>query len=138
MNQVKQTILHDPENGKHGNCLSAVLASLLHIHIEDVPIFKEDTWLKDLNAWLRQFGLAYLSFPDSGFHTTLDHFGIHGLHHEIGGTTNRFTDVGHSCVAVDGLLVFDPHPSDDGLNTGIESHGIFVALCPWQLTRSKS
>ena len=33
-----QTILHDPDNGKIGNCLSAVLASLLHLPIELVPL----------------------------------------------------------------------------------------------------
>ncbi len=34
MKPTKQTVLHDPANGKHGNCLSAVLASLLHLPIE--------------------------------------------------------------------------------------------------------
>ena len=61
MKPTKQTILHDPAKGLHGNCLSAVLASLLHLPIEDVPLFiTPETWVKDLNAWLRPFGLAYL------------------------------------------------------------------------------
>jgi hypothetical protein len=132
MTPTKQTILHDPENGLHGNCFSAVLASLLHLPIETIPVFSDpDHWVKDLNAWLRPHGLAYLSFPDPAFSHTLSNFGIEGLHHEIGGMTTRWKDVGHSCVAEDGRLVFDPHPSDDGLNAGVETNGIFVALAPW-------
>lgn len=129
---IKQTVLHDPTKGQHGNCLSAVLASLLHLPIETIPTFNDpENWLKDLNAWLKPRNLAYLSFPDNGFDNLLRDFGISGLHHEIGGSTNRWTDVGHSCVGEDGKLVFDPHPSNDGLNKGINCQGIFVALKPW-------
>jgi hypothetical protein len=47
---VKQTVLHDPANGKVGNCFSAVLSSLLHIPIEDIPMFQDPlNWIKDLN-----------------------------------------------------------------------------------------
>jgi hypothetical protein len=135
---TKQTILHDPSNGLHGNCLSAVLASLLHLPIETVPVFSDpDHWLKDLNAWLRPYGLAYLSFPDTTFDLTLSNFGIKGLMHEIGGMSTRWKDVGHSCVAEDGQVVFDPHPSNDGLNAGVESSGIFVALEPWKWAHAR-
>lgn len=135
MKPTKQTILHDPANCLHGNCLSAVLASLLHIPIETIPTFYDpDNWLKDLNAWLRPYGLAYMSWSAENFPDTLAAFGITGMHHELGGRTKRFSDVGHACVAVDGELVFDPHPSNDGLNDGIESCGVFIALRPWELT----
>lgn len=131
---VTQTQLHDPANGKHGNCLSAVLASLLHIPIETIPVFSsKDTWLKDMNAWLRPRGLAYISFPQDGFDRMLSDFGIIGVHHEIYGGTTRFTDVGHACVGHDGQLVFDPHPSRDGLNASVEGHGLFIALEPWRM-----
>lgn len=134
MNPIKQTQLHDPANGVHGNCLSAVLSSLLHVDIATIPNFIDPQhWLQDLNAWLRPRGLAFLSFPAVGFQETLAIFGIEGLHHEIGGMTRRFTDVGHSCVAKDGHLVFDPHPSDDGLNSSVDTHGVFIALRPWEV-----
>lgn len=133
MTPTKQTILHNPKNGLHGNCLSAVLASLLHLPIESIPVFSDpENWLKDLNAWLRQYGLAYLSFPADGFNEVLSSFGIEGLHHEIAGMTTRFFDVCHACVAKDGYVVFDPHPSNDGLNVSVDSHGIFIALRPWE------
>lgn len=132
---VTQTVLHDPEKGLQGNCLSAVLASLLHMPIASIPVFSDPVhWLKDMNAWLRPHGLAYLSFPAEGFDEMLVNFGIEGLHHEIAGMTTRFADVAHACVAQDGRLVFDPHPSRDGLSAGVDSHGIFIVLEPWRVS----
>lgn len=129
MNPTEQTILHDPDNGKHGNCLSAVLASLLHVDIEVIPVFSNpDTWIVDLNRWLRTYGLAYVTLPNFD----LAAFGISGLFHEIAGNTSRSTDVPHACVAVDGKVTFDPHPSAAGLRS-VDSYGIFVALRPWEM-----
>ena len=133
MIEVKQTILHDPANGLHGNCLSAVLASLLRLPIEEVPIFSDErTWIKDLNAWLKPKGLAYLSFPGSDFPEMFAEFGITGVYHELGGTTSRFTYFGHACVGYNGSLVFDPHPSNNGLDI-VDSCGVFIALQPWKV-----
>jgi len=130
MTPTKQTVLHDPANGLHGNCLSAVLASLLHLPIDEVPLFiSPDTWVKDLNSWLRQFGLAYCMVED--FECHIDAYGIEGLWHEVSGNTTRSKDVTHACVAKDGEFVFDPHPDDTGL-TKITCHGFFIALEPWR------
>ena len=131
MNPVKQTVLHDPEKGKHGNCLSAVLASLLHLPIEDVPVFSAPypEWQNQLNEWLRPFGLAYIQVGD--FAKWCNDFGIRGCHHELGGSSPRNTDISHACVGVDGDLVFDPHPDNSGL-ANIEASGIFIALEPWR------
>lgn len=128
---VTQTVLHDPANGLHGNCLSAVLASLLHLAIEDIPVFSDaDRWVKELNAWLRPYGLAYLSFSAEGLPQLFADFGISGLHHGIAGVSPRFTDAHHACVAKDGVLVFDPHPSRAGLGS-LDSCGVFIVLEPW-------
>lgn len=129
MIETKQTILHDPANGKHGNCFSAVLASLLHIEIDTVPVFKNpQTWRKDLNVWLRQFGLCYMAV--NGFDAYAIQNGIKGLWHETAGATNRSNDVLHACVSEDCKVVFDPHPDGSGL-TNIEEHGVFISLNPW-------
>ena len=137
MTPTKQTVLHDPANGLHGNCLSAVLASLLHLPIDEVPLFiTPETWVKDLNAWLRPFGLAYCMVEDFDCH--IDAYGIEGLWHEVSGNTRRSADVTHACVAKDGEFVFDPHPDDTGL-TKITCHGFFIALEPWRaLTHNMS
>lgn len=127
-----QTVLHDPANGKIGNCLSAVLASLLHLPIELVPVFSDDvTWAKELNAWLRPYGLAYIHFGQ-GFRQSLSDFGIEGLHHEVAGPSPRLADTLHACVGLDCELVFDPHPSRDGLKS-LDTHGVFIALEPWRM-----
>lgn len=136
MKPTKQTILHDPENGKHGNCLSAVLASLLHLPIEVVPVFSNpDTWLRDLNLWLRPKGLAFLqiSFPDGW----LAQCGVEGCYHEVSGGSPRSNDVCHACVGVDGTVVFDPHPDNTKL-VGTLVHGMFVALRPWEVSRTNT
>lgn len=130
---TKQTVLHDPENGKTGNCFSAVLASLLHLRIEEVPLFAEsETWVSDLNHWLKQFGLAYIALSDFG--DSLEKQGISGLWHEVVGNTRRSHDVLHSCVGSDGQVCFDPHPDDSGL-TGVVAYGVFLALAPWRNAR---
>jgi len=133
MEYIKQTILHDPDKGLHGNCLSAVLASLLHLNIEEVPLFiTPSTWAKDMNGWLQQFGLAYCMVEDFDCH--IEAYGIKGLYHEIAGNTTRSTDVLHACVAKDGELIFDVHPDNTGL-TRITCYGFFIALRPWEVAQ---
>jgi hypothetical protein len=133
---TKQTILHDPANDKHGNCLSATLASLLHPPIDGVPVFNHpETWVKDLNAWLRPYGLAFCMVE--AFERQVDAYGISGLWHEVSGNTSRSADVYHSCVAKDAELVFDPHPDNSGL-TKISCHGFFIALEPWRMVTLSS
>lgn len=135
MKPTTQTILHDPENGQHGNCFSAVLASLLHLPIESIPVFSDsEDWRKKVNDFLRPYGLAYMIVSD--FNTYCEENGISGCHHEIAGFTKRSADVWHACVAADGNLIFDPHPSRSGL-TAAMTHGVFIALHPWRLAASK-
>lgn len=126
---TKQTTLHDPDNGVIGNCLSAVLASLLHLPIDKVPVFYSETWMKDLNTWLQQFGLAYCLID--GFDAYIDAYAIKGLWHEIYGNTIRSADVLHACVAKDGEFIFDPHPDDTGLKN-VVGYGFFIVLEPWR------
>ena len=135
MIEVQQTVMHDPENGKIGNCFSAVLASLLHLQIEEVPLFVSDGWLKDLNLWLRQFGLAYVVLD--GMREYCQEKGVLVLHHEIAGKSPRSTDsedgaFNHACVGIDGEFVFDPHPSNAGF-IGKGTCGVFIALEPWRM-----
>lgn len=129
MKPTKQTILHDPANGKHGNCFSAVLASLLHVPIDAVPVFSNpSSWQLQLNEWLRPYGLCYMQI--GGLKDWIDSVGIAGLHHEQAGNTLRSNDVLHSVVAVDCGPVFDPHPDDTGLTNNV-ANGVFVSLTPW-------
>lgn len=130
MQPTKQTILHDPENGVHGNCMSAVLASILHLPIEEIPIFSSSDWQIQLNNWLRKFGLAYL-MVDAAFKEALASHQVQNLYHEIYGISKRSNDTLHACVGKDGELVFDPHPDNSGL-TEVYGYGILILLNPWQ------
>lgn len=131
MIKVQQTIEHDPDNGKWGNCFSAVLASLLHLPIEDIPVFcKLGTWERDLNTWLRPYGLAFIQIRN--MEEVCEVAGIQGWHHEVYGTTVRGGDVLHANVGVDGRPVFDPHPDSTGL-VNVAGYGVFIALEPWRI-----
>ena len=132
--RVIQTVLHDPENGLHGNCFSAVLSSLLHVPIEDVPIFSDPiAWVKDVNNWLRPYGLAYLNVTDFAHHA--EGYGIEDCWHEMSGETKRSADLLHAVVGKDGQAIHDPHPDDSGLKV-VEASGIFIALHPWKMARA--
>lgn len=131
---TRQTVLHEPENGKHGNCFSAVIASLLHLPIEIIPTFcSRETWVRDVNAWLRPYGMCYipLRLELGDYKEWLTSLGIDDLWHEIVGPSPRSVDVNHACVASNGAVVFDPHPSDAGLKQ-ITSIGLFIPLQPWK------
>lgn len=131
MKPTTQTIL----SGQNANALQAVLASLLHLPIESIPVFSDSVdSLKEVNAFLRPYGMAYMIVSD--FDTYCEENGISGCHHEIAGFTKRSADVWHACVAADGQLIFDPHPSRSGL-TATMAHGVFIALHPWRLTEPK-
>lgn len=138
MIEVDQTILHDPANGKHGNCFSAVLAGLLHIPIDQVPVFSDTvTWRRHLNAWLRPHGLAFLNIRADGARQVFEAQGIEDCHHEVSGPSPRSADTLHSCIGRDCDLVFDPHPHRTGL-ADIEEIGVFIVLRPWDLIPQRS
>jgi hypothetical protein len=126
---LKQTKLHT--DTQKGNCFYATLASILHLNIEDIPNFEDGVWQKQLNEWLRQYGLAFLEVDDFG--DDCKRYNISGCYHEIGGYSERSNKRGHSCVGLDGTVVFDPHPSDTGLVKEFRQ-GIFISLEPWKLT----
>ena len=127
---LKQTKLHS--DVQKGNCFAATLASILHLNIEDIPEFENGKWQRQLNEWLSQYSLAFIELDD--FKTDCNLFGINGCHHEIGGYSERSKSRGHSCVGVDGEVVFDVHPSDAGLNS-IFRYGVFISLEPWKLVK---
>ena len=129
MRLQKQTIEHDPAHGRHGNCFSAVLAALLHLEVDQVPVFSGEDWDKHLNAWLAGYGLAWV--PVSNFDEVKEGLGILGCHHEVGSYTERGPTM-HAYVGVDGKIVYDP--SIEPLTPrGARHYGLLVALRPWEL-----
>lgn len=136
---VEQRALHNPEKGIMGDCFSAVVASMLHLPIEEVPLFaayEEGVWLKELNRWLFQYNLCYIAIQLDSAETAIEwiqNLGIKNLYHEAAGDSPRFPGTGHSTIGKDGMCIFDPHPEGTGVTN--EDHywvGLFVSLTPWK------
>lgn len=122
MKPQKQTIIHDPENGKVGNCLQACLSSLLDMDIDEVPHFaahRGPDWFDRMNDWLLSQGYWILTI------TAWDNqFTPHG-YCIANGTSPR--GIKHSVIAKDGSIVFDPHPDNTGLRE-IDSYWLVIKV----------
>ncbi len=125
MKPVDQTTFGAPG----GNCLSACIASLLELPIEEVPYFgppdrigTREEWGKNIEQWLNPRGFYSIMFP-------------HGLtfvppgFHILSGMSPR--GVRHSVVAHGERTVHDPHPSRGGLVL-VEDVTLLVPLDPKQ------
>ncbi len=101
--------------GRHdGNCFSACLASILEISIEEVPLFLGPYW-DDFLPWLKDRGLWASLYRRSEGH-------VPPGYSIAGGPSKRFAGKMHACVAYNGMVVHDPHPSRDGLPYGVEEY----------------
>lgn len=118
MKQVDQTIM-----GPEGNCLSACIASLLHLSVDDVPHFviHEDAW-KRMQQWLYERGLYPYNFavddPLDAANTPDGYYIITGR--------SPSGPCQHCVVACGPVIVHDPHPKRAGLATRDE----FLVLLP--------
>lgn len=102
MKPVVQTITIGDGSGRPGNCLQAAVASLLDLDLGHVPHFVEhDDWLERLVDFgaERGYRVAYRAHPVA--------FGL------AFGRSPR--NAAHAVVCLDGEIVWDPHPSRDGL-----------------------
>lgn len=108
---VTQTKLYrpegHPEGRQRGNCQRAAMASLLEIGIDDMPPFEEEIgsggFWHAISEWLKGRGLRLHDYgrkPPAGYCMAY-------------GPSLR--GVSHAVVCLDGEMVFDPHPSRDGL-----------------------
>jgi hypothetical protein len=108
--EVTQTITYSPEReaeGIYGNCLQAAVAALFDKPLDAVPHFSAFLWWEQaLALWAKGEG-----YRVEDWDTTVipDRLCI------IGGKSPR--GVPHVCVADGGRIVWDPHPSRDGLVT---------------------
>lgn len=128
MTPIKQTIMHDPKNGKYGNCLQACLASILDLTLDNVPHFADNdnkNWLIDMNEWLFQRNLYYFEINPTKciFDNT---FSIYQGYHFILGKSPRGKFL-HQIIGKNGEKVFDPHPSNTML-TEITAIGLFLKI----------
>jgi len=116
-----QTILAEPElhaQGVYGNCLQAAIATLLNVHLDAVPHFAQFAWWEGAFVlWLRGHGL------DATW-VTVENIPASGPTLLLGKSPRGW---GHVCVGDGPNVIWDTHPSHDGLS---EVHGA-VIVHPW-------
>jgi hypothetical protein len=111
---VDQEFLHQPEQGQHGDCMRACLASLLDLPLQSVPHFAQlaadgqgDFWTM-VAEFCRSHGFSFVTMAGS-FVWAEDE-----IYHIIGGPSPRGNGH-HAVVGRNGNIHFDPHPSRAGL-----------------------
>lgn len=117
MTPVDQTRFYDPSlpvDQQRGNCLQAVIASLLDLPLDEVPHFVQD----DVNSggrvnWWNSM-IEFVHTHGWGLHgATLEtHPGEHLM---VSGPSPRGQGIHHVVVYRDGQMVHDPHPDRTGL-----------------------
>lgn len=119
---VRQTVFVH-ESGK-GNCMSACIASILELPLNEVidsssdEVRKKGFW-NPICDWLedRNYYIKYKAEGD------IDLIG----NYSIGIGPSPRGDFKHAVVCKNGIMVFDPHPSDDGLRK-IEKHLLITPM----------
>jgi hypothetical protein len=111
---VTQTIFFEPDRPhekQRGNCLSAVVASLLDVPIEAVPNFVQIDVAGGPNWWWLLW--RYLELMGKRLCTVSPRTPPAGVFYTVGGLSARATEdhpIHHICVYRDGRIVHDPHP----------------------------
>ena len=113
MKPVTQTIFGEP----YGNCTAACIASILDCNLISVPHFNpepgentDETYWPRLLTFLESHGLTILFISE-------EYYKQYPLkpkgYHIANGPAAR--GLPHSCVMLDGEIVWDPHPDRTGL-----------------------
>lgn len=103
---------------QYGDCMRACVASILDLHISEVPHFLRESKGDPEGFWngIYDFcearGLGYLPVQAEFNPTRAADF---GGYHIIGGPSPRGGGLLHAVVGFNGAIAFDPHPSKAGL-----------------------
>lgn len=131
MTPLRQTRFYDPTlpaDQQRGNCLQAVLASLLDSPLDAVPHFVQDhvdhdgdnnpewDWWHRMVAWLAERGW--------GMHHALPLSDYPGEHLAVSGPSPRGNGIHHITIYRDGDMVHDPHPDDTGILAETHAWGL--------------
>jgi hypothetical protein len=111
---VTQTRFYDPTQPvgrQRGNCLQAVVASLLDLPLDDVPNFVQIDVDGGRNWWDHLVGWLW----DRGYAIYGDLVRQPGEYYLASGPSPREQDIHHVVVYRDDELVHDPHPDRAGL-----------------------
>lgn len=94
-----------------GDCLQASIASILELEVRELPYvaeFQKDQWFGIVNDHIRSRGYRLVEFGNEP--------AVNPPGYAIAiGPSPRTGGILHACVAQNGDVVHDPHPSREGL-----------------------
>lgn len=128
MTPQRQTVFVDTHPKGWGNCQSAAMASILDMPLSEVidttdEKVRADGFWEPINHWLNKRGLKMTSIGDS---VGPGDERLKGKYSLGCGPSPRGA-FWHVVVCKHGRMVFDPHPSDDGL-LEIVRHDLIVEM----------
>jgi len=111
---IKQTKISTHDGSVTGNCFAACVASLLEIPFDEVPQFELDkNWFPPFRQFLLKNGYEYMGH---GKPEDLNEYeGLDGYVIVHGDSPRLYVKTGHAVIYRHGILVHDPHPSNDGV-----------------------
>lgn len=129
MKPVDQTHFYKPDQGEHGNCLQAAVASIFELELDQVPNFMDDqsTFWDTYTDFVRSRGFNIVRAPEDMARYLSSPYLAMG---------NSERGCGHACVYKQGALEHDPHPSRAGL-VSVDYVHIFVPANPGELVAVK-
>jgi hypothetical protein len=143
MTPHKQLFRHRPEEGQVGDCWRTAIGCLLDKAPHEVPHFVEDCWNNTpvanakARTWLATQGLA---FVESAYQGTLEGVmaGVAAncpdVHYLLGG--NSRTGVGHSVIACNEQIVWDPSIDEAGIVAPMDDGYYWITfLVPYFLVK---
>ena len=94
--------------GEQGNCLSAVIATLFDVHIDEVPLFADydDKWVLELSTWMAQKFNKYVMPVSLEAHEQTELF-CDSLMITFIDSPNPDVDR-HAVISIGDKIVFDP------------------------------
>jgi hypothetical protein len=115
---VMQTLFYDPKlpaDDQRGNCLQAVVASLLDLDLDAVPHFVGDhidsagelNWWVSLCSFLARHGYRITEGAVTAMTAGVDYMAM--------GPSPRGNGLHHIVLYRDGAMIHDPHPDQTGL-----------------------
>lgn len=120
MKPVYQTQFYQEEPRRYGDCVRAVIASLLELPITEVPHFleladgKAYEFYDGIEDFLNRYKLTMQWQSKLAYHWVP---GDPDVYHYMSGVSPRNPAIGHAVVGLNGVPFFDPHP-DGGFLAG--------------------
>jgi hypothetical protein len=120
----RQTIFTADHPKGYGNCQSAAMASVLDLPIAEVidttsDEVRDNGFWKPISDWLKARGMKMVNVNPSN--------PLLVGAYSIGYGKSPRGNFNHAVVCKNGVMVFDPHPSDDGV-VELNNHDIIMPI----------